>query len=48
MTAPAADVKSLFGKALELAEEILRGGYKPNDTVRVDVGEEGFAFTKVS
>ena len=31
-----------------LAEELLRGGYKPNDTVRVDVGQEGFAFTKQS
>jgi ATP-dependent Clp protease ATP-binding subunit ClpB len=30
-----------------LAEELLRGGYKPNDTVRVDVGDAGFAFTKV-
>ncbi|MEZ4393185.1 MAG: ATP-dependent Clp protease ATP-binding subunit [Polyangiales bacterium] len=31
-----------------LSEELLRGGYKPNDTVRVDVGDEGFAFTKVT
>ena len=30
-----------------LAEELLRGGYKPKDTVRVDVGDDGFAFTKV-
>jgi ATP-dependent Clp protease ATP-binding subunit ClpB len=31
-----------------LSEELLRGGYKPNDTVRVDVGDEGFAFSKVT
>lgn len=31
-----------------LSEELLRGGYKPNDAVRVDVGDEGFAFTKVT
>ncbi len=31
-----------------LSEELLRGGYKHDDTVRVDVGGEGFAFTKVS
>ncbi len=31
-----------------LAEELLRGGYKPDDTVRVDVGAEGFSFTKVT
>ena len=30
-----------------LAEELLRGGYKPKDTVRVDVGDAGFSFTKV-
>ena len=24
-----------------LAEELLRGGYKPHDTVRVDVGDAG-------
>lgn len=31
-----------------LSEELLRGGYRPNDTVRVDVGDEGFAFSKVT
>jgi ATP-dependent Clp protease ATP-binding subunit ClpB len=31
-----------------LAEELLRGGYQPNDTVRVGVGDEGFAFSRVS
>ena len=31
-----------------LSEELLRGGYRPGDAVRVDVGDEGFAFTKVS
>ncbi|MBL8603846.1 MAG: AAA family ATPase [Myxococcales bacterium] len=30
-----------------LAEELLRGGYKPDDTVRVDVGDDGFSFTRV-
>ena len=30
-----------------LAEELLRGGYKANETVRVDVGSEGFSFSKV-
>ncbi len=30
-----------------LAEELLRGGYGPNDTVRVDVGDAGFSFAKV-
>jgi len=31
-----------------LAEELLKGGYKPNDTVRVDVGDDGFSFHKVT
>jgi ATP-dependent Clp protease ATP-binding subunit ClpB len=31
-----------------LAEELLRGGYRPNETVEVDVGAEGFAFRKVT
>jgi ATP-dependent Clp protease ATP-binding subunit ClpB len=31
-----------------LSEELLKGGYKPGDAVRVDVGDEGFSFTKVS
>jgi len=31
-----------------LAEELLRGGYKANETVGVDVGEAGFAFHKVT
>jgi ATP-dependent Clp protease ATP-binding subunit ClpB len=31
-----------------LAEELLRGGYQPGDTVRVGVGDEGFAFSRVS
>ncbi|MBI5513564.1 MAG: AAA family ATPase [Deltaproteobacteria bacterium] len=30
-----------------LAEELLKGGYKPKDVVEVDVGDEGFAFKKV-
>ena len=30
-----------------LAEELLRGGYKAHDTVRVDVGDAGFTFAKV-
>jgi ATP-dependent Clp protease ATP-binding subunit ClpB len=31
-----------------LSEELLRGGLQANDTVRVDVGDEGFAFSKVT
>ncbi len=31
-----------------LAEELLRGGYKADETVKVDVGAEGFSFTKGS
>ncbi|MEZ4407658.1 MAG: AAA family ATPase [Polyangiales bacterium] len=30
-----------------LAEELLRGGYRPGETVRVDVGDDGFSFAKV-
>lgn len=29
-----------------LAEELLRGGYRPGETVRVDLGDDGFSFTK--
>ncbi len=30
-----------------VAEELLRGGYRPGETVRVDVGDDGFSFAKV-
>jgi ATP-dependent Clp protease ATP-binding subunit ClpB len=31
-----------------LSEELLRGGYRPKETVKVDVGPDGFSFTKVT